>query len=72
LDVVEVGVGESNQKRFLSLPGGLVIWRAEHLDDFFTLGFHTLHIFEGALLNKQRTYTVENELKTWGIFTYFC
>jgi len=25
----EVGVGESKQKKFLSLPGGLAIWRGE-------------------------------------------
>ena len=29
MDVVEVGVGKSKQKRFLSLPGGLAIWREE-------------------------------------------
>ena len=29
LDVVEVGVGESKQERFLSLSGGLAIWRGE-------------------------------------------
>jgi hypothetical protein len=29
LDAVEDGVGKSKQKRFLSLPRGLAIWRAE-------------------------------------------
>jgi hypothetical protein len=32
LDVVEVAVGESKPKRFLSLPGGLAVWRGEQLN----------------------------------------
>lgn len=69
MDVVEVG--ESKKKTFLSLPGGLASWRGETTQSKgcrLIVGFFYSTLicaaFEGALPNRQRTYTVDKELKT--------
>lgn len=81
LDVVDVGFGESKQKGSLSLPGGLGIWRGEPallkggrlVVRFLWLKVFVRCIFEGALLNRQRTYIAEKELNTRrDSFTSFC